>query len=158
MDRTRPNQASIVIGVDPDSDKHGVAIYKKGQLHDIDNCRLTDFIEFLPEMMATDNVVFVIEDVCSKNAVYKQRLTGKAAIDRSMGRSLGLVQQSQKELMRLLDWYEIEYYLLKPQKGNWAKNKKEFERMTGWTKRSNEDNRSAAFFGFLGLNNGKRLW
>jgi hypothetical protein len=32
-----------------------------------------------------------------------------------------------------------------------AAGKKEFERVTGWKGRSNEDTRSAAYFGYLGV-------
>ena len=65
--------------------------------------------------------------------------------------SIGRCQQSQSELMRFLDEYKIKYVLHKPQKNNWAKNKHQFEKVTGWVGRSNEDTRSAAYFGFLGL-------
>jgi len=34
----------------------------------------------------------------------------------------------------------------------WKKDKKQFELVTKWTGRSNEDTRSAAYFGWLGCN------
>ena len=64
--------------------------------------------------------------------------------------AIGRCQQSQVELMRLIDDRNVNYVLHKPQKGNWAKNKAQFEKVTGWTKRSNEDTRAAAYFGWLG--------
>ena len=52
----------------------------------------------------------------------------------------------------MLDKFHIQYVLNRPQRGNWANNKAQFERVTGWTKRSNEDTRAAAYFGYLAVN------
>ncbi len=68
-----------------------------------------------------------------------------------VGMSVGKCQQAQVELMRMLDFHGFKYELHKPQKGNWAKNKPLFEKATGWTARSNEDGRSASYFGYLAL-------
>ena len=54
--------------------------------------------------------------------------------------------------MQWLDSLGVPYKLHKPQKGNWAKDKARFEKVTGWKGRSNEDTRSAAYFGFLEIN------
>jgi hypothetical protein len=63
--------------------------------------------------------------------------------------SIGRCQQAQLELMRWLDHHRLPYVLHKPQAGNWSDKKALFEKITGWTGRSNEDSRAAAFFGYL---------
>ena len=90
-----------------------------------------------------------IEDVCSNNFVYSCNVKASKAVHATVARSVGRCQQAQLELMRWLDYYHILYVLHKPQKGNWAKNKAQFEKITGWTKQSNEDTRAAAYFGYL---------
>ena len=146
----------IVIGIDPDAKKHGFAEYHDGKLIDIKSMQLTDILGWINEERPDQEILFSIEDVCSRNSVNADRLKGikqgnAGAIGRKMALGLGWCQQSQVELMRVLDYFSIRYVLHKPQRGNWAKNKAQFEKVTGWTKRSNEDTRSAAFFGFLAI-------
>lgn len=139
-----------IIGIDPDSDKHGVAIYKDGKL--IDLCLLD--LMGIHEIVFNDRypgVIFSIEDVCANNFVYARNQKSTKALMAKMGLSIGRCQQSQKELMRMLDSFRIQYQLHPPQKGNWAKNKDQFQKITGWISQSNADTRSAAFFGYLAL-------
>ena len=68
----------------------------------------------------------------------------------SIARRLGMVQQSQSELERMLIRFNIVPTKHKISK-MWKKDKAQFEKVTGWTGRSNEDTRSAAYFGFLGI-------
>lgn len=138
-----------IIGIDPDSDKHGVAIYNDGTLIDIYNL---DLMSIKTEIIDKfDHIHFSIEDVCANNFVYSRNKKGSGAIMAKIGLSIGRCQQSQTELMRMLDHYSISYELHPPQKGNWAKNKGQFQSITGWEKQSNDDTRSAAFFGYLAL-------
>lgn len=138
----------IVIGVDPDSKKHGIAIYKDGKLVELNEWGIVELIENSHTLRG--NVLFSIEDVASQNFVYARNVNSKA-VQSNIAMKVGRCQQSQIEFQRMLDHLGFKYVLHKPQKGNWAKNKANFERITGWTKRSNEDTRSAAYFGFLAI-------
>lgn len=143
-----------VIGVDPDSEKHGVAIYIDGVLTTLAMWSLMDFLKSLEG--ATDTIISM-ENTLANNFLYAMGLPDKlspaqkAKINQDRMRKTGRCQQAQMELMRLLDYLDIPYQLHKPMKGNWAdtKLKGQFERVTGWTGASNQDTRSAAFFGFL---------
>lgn len=139
---------SIVIGIDPDSKKHGLAFYEDGHLVHLDN---VDLHECMAYMSDHNGAEWVIEDVCANNFVYARNNQKTKALQSQVGRAIGKVQQSQIELMRMLDRFGAKYKLIKPTKGNWAKNKAQFERVTGWTKRSNEETRSAAYFGYMGV-------
>jgi len=141
----------IVLGVDPDSDKHGVAVYWDGELCSLterNNCELLKYISSLSGFDV--GLLLSIEDVCANNFVYARNNKGNKSVTSKIAMSIGRCQQAQKELMMWLDFYEIKYVLHKPQKGNWSKNKAQFEKVTGWKDRSNEDTRSAAYFGWLG--------
>ena len=143
---------SIVIGIDPDSDAHGVAFYEDGKLYDLREMRLGEILEFCIRQLHEDYDVLVsIEDVISNKFIYSRNRHSNPKIQSTIAMSIGRNQQSQVELERELSRYGIKYINFKPQKGNWAENKKQFEQVTGWDKRSNKDTRSAAFFGYLAL-------
>jgi hypothetical protein len=136
---------NIIIGIDPDSKAHGVAIYVNGDLAELHNLTLVEMLKYIP---ITENTIIHMEDVCANNGIF--RTGNNKKIQMSIARRLGMVQQSQAELERLFKYHEIKVVKHKISK-KWKKEKAEFEKVTGWTGRSNEDTRSAAYFGFLGL-------
>ena len=148
----------ITVGIDPDSKAHGVAIYNQGQLIDLNQWSLPEIITFLMQGHIKGNCKFSIEDAKLKKCVYRQNSHSKARAQGEIGRRLGMCQQSQIELERVLESFGIPFVLHKPQAGNWAdtKMKAQFEKVTGWNGRSNADTRSAAFFGYLGLSRSTR--
>ena len=132
----------IVLGIDPDAVKHGVAVYNNGVLTGLFSMTLVD----LHKASFFNADLIAIEHVCANNGVFTK--DPKRKIGRA--RSLGRVQQSQAELERFADHYEIKikHYRIS---SSWksAAGKKQMEKITGWSGRSNEDTRSAAYFGFL---------
>ena len=142
---------NIVIGVDPDSDKHAVAIYEDGELKYLQTHDLYDIIKTYLECGIFDNALWSVEDVMRNQFVYARNTNRNKTVQSKIAMFTGRNQQSFVELKRMLDVYGAKYELHPPQKGNWAKNKAQFEKVTGWTGRSNEDTRSAAFFGWLAL-------
>jgi hypothetical protein len=142
----------LIIGIDPDSDKHGVATYSRGKLIRLENLSTIEIIkELVLPIFLEGEVLFSIEDVMANQFVYARNRNGSTANQSKIAMHIGRCQQSQVELMRWLDHYRKPYVLHKPQKQNWAKDKERFERLTGWDKQSNEDGRSAAYFGYLAL-------
>lgn len=147
--------AKIIIGIDPDSKAHGVAVYEGGKLTRCCSWELSNVIGFL-QRNEHNEILFCIENVCEMSAVFRQRLTKNNSVNMKMSNSIGRCQQSQIELERIIIAFsngncEIRHFKISEQWKNQA-GKKIFEKITGWTGRSNEDTRSAAYFGFLGLN------
>lgn len=140
----------IVIGIDPDAEKHGVAEYVGGELKSLATMSLPDLLEFITPRAAS-GVLLSIENVMANNFVYARNRQGSTAAQSKVAMHIGRCQQAQVELMRWLAKLGIPYELHKPQKGNWADNKPQFEKVTGWKGRSNADTRAAAFFGYLAL-------
>lgn len=142
----------IVIGVDPDSDKHGVAVYIDGVLTRLKSMRLIDLQAVFREYSHL-NPVLHIENVCGQNAAFKKgfvKIDSKAST--AINRSVGKCQQAQIEVERFAEYYGMEIVRHKISK-SWkdtGNGKAQFEKATGWNKQSNEDTRSAAYFGFLG--------
>lgn len=139
----------IVIGVDPDSEAHGVAIYQGGTLVDLKMLPLMELV--ILAAGAPGAVLVSIENVMANQFVYTRNRKASKAAESKVAMSIGRCQQAQVELQRMLDHYEIPYVLHRPQSGNWADKRELFQKITGWTGNSNPDTRSAAYFGFLAL-------
>ena len=136
----------ITVGIDPDSTAHGVAVFEDQTLISLHNFQLFDVLRLC---LAFDDVFVSMEHTLMTSAVYTRNKNANRRIQDKIAVSIGRCQQSQTELARAFERHNIKYVLHNPTKSNWAKNKEYFERMTGWNKRSNEDNRSAAYFGFI---------
>lgn len=139
-----------VIGVDPDVDKHGVSFFRNGDLIKLE---MLNTIDLLHITAGKGDMLFSIEDVMANQFVYSRNRQASKSAESKIAMRIGRCQQAQVELMRWLEHYGIKYVLHKPQKGNWADNRELFEKITGWKKQSNVDTRSAAYFGWLALQN-----
>ena len=145
--------SKVIIGCDPDSKAHGIAVYIDGKLTHLFNANCIDLMKFInDELFAYSDITAHVENVKGSNAVFMppSRASNKLIAEaKARGRTLGMCQQSQTELERVFEHFNIEVVHHKISK-RWKKQKEEFERVTGWKKRSNEDNRSAAYFGLIG--------
>ena len=147
--------SKIIIGIDPDSKAHGVAVYKNGKLTELTNSTIIDLMEFFDDVSDFKTIDFEvhIEDVNGVSAAFMARdKKANIHVKLKMAQSIGMCKQAQIELERMFDHYGVKVVRHKISK-QWksAKSGKPmFERITGWTGRSNEDTRSAAYFGYLG--------
>lgn len=145
----------IIIGCDPDSKKHGIALYQDGKLKRIESWGIMDAVIFLRFHSNQEDYCLElhIEDVCANNAAFAKKGVASQKAATNINRSIGKCQQAQIELERVFEHYGIPIVRHKISK-KWKsqQGKAEFERNTGWSGRSNEDTRSAAWFGFLGIN------
>jgi len=149
--------SKIIVGIDPDSKAHGVAIYYGGQLDILSSMNLIELQCLIDNDLITtsiDNdwdIEVHIEDVNGVSAAFMAR-DRKANINvkLKMSQHIGMCKQSQIELERLFEFYKIKVVKHKISK-MWKKDKAQFEKITDWKGRSNEDTRSAAYFGYLGL-------
>lgn len=140
----------IVIGIDPDSDRMGLAVYFDKNLSICTTATIPELItEYLPELQKQGDIMFSIENVLAQNFVYHRNVKAKKVVQGAVSLSIGRCQQNQKELMRWIEHYDLPCIAYTPTSGNWADNKVLFERVTGWKGRSNSESRSAAYFGWL---------
>ena len=146
-----------VIGIDPDSDKHGVATYENGKLTRLDSMTLMQLMTYIQNLIGSalfgEWIEFHIEDVCASNAAFAKKGVKNARAATAINRSIGKCQQAQIELERMINHLVGDFNVTKhkiSKKWKDKNGKAQFEKVTGWTGRSNEDTRSAAYFGFLG--------
>jgi hypothetical protein len=147
--------SQVVVGIDPDADKYGIAMYVDGNLSALEKKSTVELLEFLQTCKECQAMTytFVIEDVAINKFMYNRALKSPAIIGK-VAQNVGECKHSQKVAEQLIEYYGFELIRQPPTKGNWApaKNKKQFEQVTGWAWSSNEDTRSAAFMAFLHLN------
>ncbi len=134
-----------IIGIDPDSKKHGIAIYESGKLIDLRMMKRAEVV-----MLARESECIVsLEDVMANQFIYTRNIKQSMKVQATVAMHIGRCQQSMVELEEDLLAAGAKIIKHKPNKGNWAKKRGYFERITGWEGQSNEDTRSAAFFGYL---------
>lgn len=141
----------IVIGIDPDSTAHGVAVYRDGKLASLHNLTLMELQDLVLDMIESGDVAAAIEDVASQEFVYSRNQHQSKAAQSTIAMRTGRCAQAGVEAVRMLEHHGVKVAKYLPQKDNWAdtKLKAKFERYTGWSKSSNKDTRSAAYFGYL---------
>ena len=144
----------IIIGIDPDSNKSGYAQYLNGEikgLHPLSLVGIHEMFRFIDS--SGENAELHIEDVngISSNA-FSYNKKDPIPVKLKKAEHVGKCKQAQIEIERIAEHFNIKIVRHAVSK-QWKDQagKKEFERVTGWTRRSNEDTRSAAFFGMLGV-------
>jgi hypothetical protein len=144
----------IIIGIDPDSKAHGVAFYCEEGLYLLESLslmELNDAIIRIKALRRYQDIEMHIEDVCGVSYSgfhYKKKESQEIRAKKS--ENVGMCKQAQKEVERLAEYHNIEVVKHKISKCWKKEDKKQFELVTGWNGRSNEDTRSAAYFGWLG--------
>ena len=144
----------IIIGCDPDSEKSGFSFYVDGRLERLDCLSLVGFyIEIDSLTNQGFNVELHIENVngISSNA-FSVKGKDPLAVKLKKAEHVGKCKQTQIEIERIAERFNVPIIHHKVSKC-WkdANGKAQFEKVTGWTGRSNADTRSAAYMGFLGL-------
>jgi len=139
----------IIIGIDPDSKAHGVAVYDGGKLIKLKSMSTIAIYKYLENLLASRSVYYYqieahIENVRARRAAWHGGGVG-GAID------VGKCHQAQSEAERVFEEFNIPVVHHKISK-LWKSqtSKKQFTMVTGWKDQSNEDTRSAAYFGYLG--------
>lgn len=140
----------IIIGIDPDVNASGFAYFSNGELTTLSSYALLDVFDrfrgISENQAGEENKVQVhIEDIHSNRAVWHKGGSGAA-------RNVGRCEQIQLEIEKTANYFGFKV-VRHPVSSKWKKGagKKEFEKLTDWTGRTNEDMRSAAYFGYCGV-------
>lgn len=131
----------IIIGIDPDIEKNGVAICENGKLTQLLNLTFVEVIELVMEHQ--DNIKKVVIEagwlIKKSNWHMSGRKMTVEARER-IAKNVGENHATGKHLASFIDSLGIKIQLLNPQG---KKKADEFERITGWTGRSNPETRDA---------------
>lgn len=140
----------VIMGIDPDSSKYGIAIYRDGNLAELHNMNIIELYEHITTMMKFDEIEIHLEDVKRTKAVWHAQGMNKS-VAAMAAQKVGMCKQSQTCIEQLAEKLKIPVVLHRVS-SQWKKgnDKKMFERATNWQGRSNEETRSAAWFGYQG--------
>lgn len=144
---------SLIIGIDPDLKASGVAIVVRNKISELKNMPFPELIEYITALAADNEITVKLEDVNAWSSVKHRAGTGPAAM-RKISQNVGQVKAVATLIKQSLNSKGIEVHLVKPLKGEVKmqakKNSAYFNKLTGWTGSSNEDNRDAALIALHG--------
>jgi hypothetical protein len=147
----------LILGIDPDSNKHGVAVYRNGVLCELLNLNTIQLYKHIieKEKVALKNKQIVIHMENPKGtsaSCFSHNRSDSYPVKFKKSEGVGMCKQAQTSVEQMAEELGIQVILHKNSKC-WKKgnDKVMFEKITGWIGRSNEETRSAAFMGYLGV-------
>ena len=148
----------IIIGCDPDSSKSGFALFIDGKLTELDCLPLLGFyfsLDNLCEKYGESNIELHIENVKANKAVWHNKKGSQAAYGMTCQR-VGQCKQVQTEIERIAEHLNIKvvHHGVSKMWKDSATGKAVLKDL-GWHGQSNEDSRSACYFGYLGVKQSK---
>ena len=146
--------SKIIIGCDPDSKASGIAIYENRELDQLKCMTLIDIFKLFYHLKVSRSdcidVELHIENLNGISAsAFHYSSKDNQAVKSFKSQSVGKCKQVQVEIERIAEYYDVKIVHHKVSK-MWKKDRRQFELITNWKKQSNEDSRSAAYFGWLG--------
>ena len=145
----------VIMGIDPDSNKSGIAVMRNGVLCELLNLNVIQLYDWLKanEKLSIKNneIVIAMENPKgSSSSAYKHKYDMNSAVNAKISEKVGMVKQAQASIEQMAEALKIPVVLYK-NSSMWknAVGKQSFEALTGWTARSNEDTRSAAYFSYI---------
>lgn len=151
----------VIYGIDPDSSRHGIAVYRKNECSKWYLCELLNLNsiqlykhlnEFEKLAVRAGELEIHMENPCGvSSSSFSHRRSDPPAVKYKKSEGVGRVKQAQVSVEQVAAELKIPVVHHRNSKC-WKKgnDSKLFERITKWQGRSNEETRSAAFFGYLG--------
>ena len=136
----------LYIGIDPDVDRSGFAIWDKEKkaLLDVDSATLPEMMTRLLRMKGGIALVIVEAGYLNKGNrhTFKGQTVAAAA---KTGENVGRNHQRGMDIVEILEWMKIPYRLQKPITPNkWKDDAAYFKTITGWHGKTNPEKRDAA--------------
>ena len=137
--------AHLYIGIDPDVDKSGFAVWHKPlqKFSSIETLTLPEMLDKLHSLR--DNIAIVVVEAGFLNKGNRHTFKGQSvAAAAKTGENVGRNHQRGMDIVEILEWMRIPYRLQKPSaKNSWKNDEKIFQKMTG-VKGGNPEKRDAA--------------
>lgn len=147
----------LCIGIDPDVDKSGFAIWNKQErkFESIEALALPDMMTRLQELKGQIKIV-VLEagflDAGNRHVEYipkGAKIRNPLRYAAQSGERTGANHQRGKDIAEILEWMGIPYRLQKPMSPNlWKEDAEYFKMVTGWPKVTNREKRDAGMLVF----------
>lgn len=132
----------MIIGIDPDLDKSGIAILSDGYLELKTLCFVDTINLFIDHQ---DNIKKVVIEAGWLNKISNfHHFVGSKQAGEKIAKNVGENHATGKLLVQIAESLGLKVVLTKPTKRTAKKNAKEFNRITGWKGTTNQEERDAA--------------
>lgn len=148
----------MIIGIDPDLKKSGVALVDDGEVKELRSLSAVDLVLYCRERWIKDNAVVKMEDPNFNKPVFKRAGVSPLAMLK-IAQNVGQVKAAATLLAEFIMSNGVPVEMVPPLMGypKAAKNNSElFKQMTNWNGSSNEDQRDAALIALYGGRYGSR--
>lgn len=143
----------IIIGIDPDVDKNGVAEID-GEVMKVSAMKFAPLIYYLNNKKSVGDIIVLIEAGWLNQSnwhLYSRMTIHKAA---QIGNATGRNHEVGRKIAEMCEYNNIPYKLIKPLKKVWKGRDgkitaEEFEKFTGLKGRTNQEMRDAGLIAFL---------
>ena len=143
----------IIIGIDPDVDKNGVAEID-GEVMQVSAMKFAPLIYYLNDKKSVGDIIVLIEAGWLNQSnwhLYSRMTIQKAA---QIGNATGRNHEVGRKIAEMCEYNKIPYKLIKPLKKVWKGRDgkitaEEFEKFTGLKGRTNQEMRDAGLIAFL---------
>lgn len=144
---------NYVVGIDPDASKPGFALTHGQKIIELRSMPQPELIEHIVSLAATHHLIVKIEDVEAAKTTFARRGVSAAGMMK-IAQNVGQVKQAARDIVEQLKSKGITPVMVKPLRGKVKmqakKNGAYFNKLTGWTGRSNTDSRDAALIALWG--------
>lgn len=130
----------LIIGIDPDLEKSGVAVLKDGSLR-LDNMRFYDLTQYFEVNKDQIKKVVIEAGWMNKKSNLHGRIGQSKRAGERIAKNVGENHATGKLLVEMAESLGLAVVLVRPTKTK--KNSEEFNRITGWQGRTNQEQRDA---------------
>ena len=136
-----PNDQAILVGIDPDSDKSGVALYRKSdKSYKLNNLSFFELFDYLKEHKHIIRFV-VIEAGWLNKSTWHGAGQKAASISARIGKNVGSNHEVAKKIEEMCIYLKLYYELVRPCRSKLSAE--EFGKITGIKERTNQEERDA---------------
>ena len=143
-----------IIGIDPDMRASGVAVVVGKDIQKLNNVRLPELVKFISEIGQPHQVTIKLENPEANKGLFACRANKNKAVSIAIATDVGKVMASTYHIKELLEAAGYSVKLITPLKGELKQKAKTdaayFNKLTGWQKKSNADQRDAALIALWG--------
>ena len=139
--------SKVLIGIDPDVDKSGIAIFLSKDNFQLKNLRFFELYDLLDSLKESTLEIYIEAGWLNKSNWHKV-VNGSSNINAQIGQRTGANHESGKKIVEMCEYLGLKYNLIKP-----TKKKVDsiiFNKITNYKGRTNQEQRDAAMLVLLG--------
>ena len=139
--------SKVLIGIDPDVDKSGIAIFLSKDNFQLKNLRFFELYDLLDSLKESTLEIYIEAGWLNKSNWHKV-VNGSSNINAQIGQRTGANHETGKKIVEMCEYLGLKYNLIKQ-----IKKKVDsiiFNKITNYKGRTNQEQRDAAMLVLLG--------